>query len=87
MPCAGEDIPEEDEDSSSSSSPFSSNSNSKPASESKDQDYLFYTCRGEDIFSQLGRDRVRGFYPETGKRFFPTVRAFTTHGFKRDPSR
>jgi hypothetical protein len=59
MPCAGEDIPEEDEDSSSSLL------TNKPASQDKDKEYLFYNCRGQDIFAHLeqkdtGRTRSTG---------------------------
>jgi hypothetical protein len=64
MPSAGEDIPEEDEDSSSSSSHattaaaiFAAKKTSVilAADRERGDDYLFYNCRGEDIFSHLNQ--------------------------------
>jgi hypothetical protein len=63
MPSAGEDIPEEDEDSSSSSSHataaaiFAAKKTSVilAADRARGDDYLFYNCRGEDIFSHLNQ--------------------------------
>jgi len=65
MPSAGEDIPEEDEDSSSSSHAtaaaiFAAKKTSVilAADRERGDDYLFYNCRGEDIFSHLNQSGV-----------------------------